>query len=285
MIEGPAPKRKQDRYYINSAGYVVELAEGQEAPHTSGNSLVDWLETVDISHDPEVRSALGENNLFFEQSIGVGESKVLLTGKLESKGWLIDTESENEKLNLSFRLSRSLSREEALEQSVAYIQSKSGPQFRNLTDHELRLCERAAAVDPLQALVLYVANRLPTELSEEFLRIGAAGEDLKLLEFAADENISEILQEGIAHVFYWSHVGADEKFFDYVRANDDGRIWSLSLLESLWNRYRVSSSLEKITQARAEPQPTPEDLEQLSDTEIESLLAESRRLRANNQIR
>ena len=94
---------------------------------------------MDVSHDAEVREALGENNLFFEQAITIGENEVLVTGKLESRGWIVDTESENEKLNLSFRLGRSLSRDEAIGQAAAYIESKAGRRFKNLTDNELRM--------------------------------------------------------------------------------------------------------------------------------------------------
>jgi hypothetical protein len=196
--------------------------------------------------------------------------------------WHVNPRSpEDPRLKLSFRLSRSLTRDQAVEQAIAYVESKAGPIFKQLTDSELRVCERAAVGNPFQALVLYVANRLPDDLAEQFLQIGASGNDLAIWNFAADKNISEIIQEGIAHVFYWSHVGADEKFFDYVRANDDGRLWTLTLLENLCKRYTVGSSLEKITQA--EPQPTPEDFEALSDEEISDLLTQSRRLK--NQTR
>lgn len=286
MIEGVAPKRKENRYYVDSSGWVVELSEGQEAPRTSGNSLVDWLNTVDVSHDPEVREALGKENLFFEErfSLGDSEDEIVVTGKLETRGWTIDTQSENEKLNLSFRLSRSLTREQAIQQAVSYVESKAGPQFKNLTDADLRIAERMAAAPngQFQALVFYVAARLPDELSEESLRIGASGDDMEIFKFASDEGVSEIIQEAIACVFHWTHVGADEKFFDYVRANDDGKIWNFGLLSNLWTRYQVASTVEKLD---AQDAPTAEDLDQLSDEEIEKTLAEARRLRARTQAR
>lgn len=53
-------------------------------------------------------------------------------------------------------------------------------------------------------------------------------------------------------------------------------------MDSLWTRYQVSSSVEKLD---AQDAPTAEDLEQMSDSEIEETLAEARRLRARNQIR
>ena len=127
MVEGVAPKRKEDRYYISPEGYVVYLAGGQKAPQLSGSPLCDWLNTVDVANDPEVREALGEEELYFEGKITVGESEILLTGRLESKGWVVDSRSpEDPKLNLGFRLSRSLTRDQALEQSIAYLGNKAG---------------------------------------------------------------------------------------------------------------------------------------------------------------
>jgi hypothetical protein len=282
VIEGVAPKRKESRYYIDSSGYVVELAEGQEAPQSSGNSLVDWINTVDVANDPEVREALGENNLFFEEAITVGENEVLVTGKLESRGWIVDTESENEKLNLSFRLSRSLSRDEAIGQAAAYLESKAGPRFKNLTDNELRMVERLAIQDRVAAFIFHLQSRLPDDLAEKFLELGAQGNELMILQFAADERVSELAEEAVAHSFYFSTPRASENFFDWVRANDGGRMWTFALLDSLWNQFNLNASIDRL---RAEPQPTPEDLDALSDKEIEETLTEARKLRARNQIR
>ena len=97
-----------------------------------------------------------------------------------------------------------------------------------------------------------------------------------------NEDISTILEEGIAHCYFWSNPRADESFFDFVRANDDGRIWNFGLLENLWNRYNLASSLDKLDSQAA---PTAEGLGQMSDEEIEKTLTEARKLRARNQIR
>ena len=83
-------------------------------------------------------------------------------------------------------------------------------------------------------------------------------------------------------MFYWSNPRATESFFDFVRANDDGRIWNFGLLENLWNRYNLASSLDKLDSQAA---PTPEDFDAMSDEEIEKTLTEARKLRARNQIR
>jgi hypothetical protein len=277
-IPGKRPPKKTAETYVDANGYVQE---GQ-APHTSGNSLVDWLNTVDVSHDTEVREALGENNLFFEQPITIGENEILVTGKLESRGWIVDTESEKEKLNLSFRLSRSLSRDEAIGQAVAYIESKAGPRFKTLTDNELRMVERLAIQDRVAAFIFHLQSRLPDELADKFLELGARGSELMILQFAADEKISEIAEEAVAHSFYFSTPRASENFFDWVRANDGGRMWTFALLDSLWNQFNLNASIDRLG---AEPPPTAEDFDAMSDEDIEKTLTEARKLRARNQIR
>ena len=268
-IPGKRPEKKTVGTYVDANGYVQELKPGEKAPALSGNAITDWVNQQDISNDPELRAALGKNNLFFEERFSLGdEDEIVVTGKLETRGWTIDTQSENEKLNLSFRLSRSLTREQAIQQAAEYVESKAGPQFKNLTDAELRIAERMAAAPngQFQSLVFYVAARLPDDLAEEFLRIGASGDDMAIFNFTSDEGVSEIVQEGVACVFHWTHVGADEAFFDYVRAHDDGKIWNFPLLETLLTRYQVASSVEKLD---AQDAPTDEELEQLSDEEIE----------------
>jgi hypothetical protein len=59
-------------------------------------------------------------------------------------------------------------------------------------------------------------------------------------------------------------------------------MWTFALLDSLWQRYIVTASIDRLG---AEPQPTPEDLDAMSDQEIEETLTEARKLRARNQIR
>jgi hypothetical protein len=252
-------------------------------PALSGNGLVDWLNQQDIASDPELKEALGETNLFFEGPTTVGEDEIVLTGKLERGGWVIDSRSQdNPSLNLGFRLSRSLTKDEAVEQAVAYVESKAGPKFRQLTDNELRMCERMAVGNRLEAFIFYLQARLPDEVAEKFLTLGAQGDELAILRLAADQQISEIAEEAVSHAFWWSTPRATEQFFNFVRENDGGRTWTFALLDSLWAQYNVSNSIKRL----AEPQsPTVEDLDSMSDEEIERTLTEARRLRARNQIR
>jgi hypothetical protein len=98
----------------------------------------------------------------------------------------------------------SLTRDDAIEQAVAYVESKAGPQFKTLSENEERMCARMAVSNRIQAFVFYMQARLPHELPESFLQI-VTGDDLAILRFAADENISSIAEEAVAHCFYWSN--------------------------------------------------------------------------------
>jgi hypothetical protein len=283
IVEGKKPLPKTAGHYIDSSGYVQELAPGEKAPALSGNGLVDWLNQQNVASDPELKEALGETNLFFEGQITVGENEIVLTGKLERGGWVVDSRSqENPKLNLGFRLSRSLTKDEAVEQAVSYLESKAGPQFKTLSEDEERMIERMAVTNRLQAFVFYVQARLPENLANRFLELGAAGDDLGIQTFAAAAKVSEIIEEGVAHCFYWSCPRANESFFTFVRDNDDGRLWTFNLLDHLWTRYNLASSIDKLDSQAA---PTAEDLDAMSDGEIERTLTEARKLRARNQIR
>jgi hypothetical protein len=272
-IPGKRPPKKTAETYVDANGYVQE---GQ-APHTSGNSLVDWLNTVDISHDPEVREALGENNLFFEQPIAIGENKILLTGRLESKGWIVDSRSDDPKLNLGFRLPRRLTRDQAIEEAAAYVESKAGPQFKTLFEDEERMIERMAVTNRLQAFLFYIQARLPDDLAN---RLGAAGDELGIQRFAAEKEISEIVEDGVFQAFRWNNIRVGDEFLDFVQANHGGRIIAFALLDNLWNQYNFTASVDRLN---AEPPPTAEDFDATSDEQISDLLTRTRKLR--NQTR
>jgi hypothetical protein len=282
VIEGPAPKRKQDRYYINSSGYVVELAEGQNAPQSSG-TLTEWLNTLDVINDPEVREALGEEALCFEHEVVEGDTTVLLTGTLDRNGWNVDARSNSEDgEEIKFRLSKSLTKEKAIAEAEKYALEKLGPQFKTLSEDEERMIERMAVSNRLQAFVFYIQARLPEDLANRFLELGAAGDDIGIQRFAADEKISEIVEEACAFTFFWNNQRASEEFFAWLRDNDGGRLWSFPLLDSSFAKYQVASAVDRLNTHDA---PTQEDLDQMSDQEIETTLIEARKLRARNQIR
>lgn len=71
---------------------------------------MDWLNSVDIEHDAEVREAQGPE-LFFEEPV----DDIWLTGRLENNGSPVTASGGAE---YKFRLARSLNREEAIAQAV-----------------------------------------------------------------------------------------------------------------------------------------------------------------------
>jgi hypothetical protein len=275
MIEGCRPAPKRTGHYVDTSGYVQELAPGEKAPELSGNRLVDWLNNQDIASDPELRSALGEDNLYFETELRLNDADFVLVGRLEKRGWLVTAQGAGREFK--FRLTRNLTRDEAIEQAKGYVETKAGPQFRDLTENERRTCERMAVSNRLNALVFYIQCRLQEDLSDRFLQLGAGGDELAILNFAADEKISEIVEEAVANVYYFNNIRADENFFDWVRAHDDGRMWTLTLLDTLFAKYSVETTLDKLD---TQDGPTAEDLDQMSDAEIEQTLLAARKLRA-----
>lgn len=98
--------------------------------------------------------------------------------------------------------------------------------------------------------------------------------------FAAEEKISEIVEDGVFQTFRWNNMRVGNDFLDFMQANHGGRIITFALLDNLWNQYNVTASIDRL---RAEPQPTDEDFDAMSDEQISDLLTRTRRLR--NQTR
>ena len=286
VVPGRRPPTKTVRTYVDASGYVQELAEGQEAPQLSGSGLVDWLNRQDISADPELREALGADNLFLtDEQIRIGDDDVSLNGRLESDGWHVVSSGSTQVANLKFRLGRSLTREQAIEQAVGYIESKSGPRYKQLTDNERRMCERMAVTDRASAFVFYIQARLPVYLADEFLRLGATGDALAIQRFGADKTISEIAEEACAHVFYWNNPSADEDFFEYARANDGGRTWTFPLFDFFWTHYQTRSAINHLNPSEPTAEEILADAENMTDEELAATLTEARRLRSNGGAR
>ena len=222
---------------------------------------------------------------FFDEQVRIGDDDVSLNGRLESDGWHVVSSGATRAANLKFRLGRSLTREQAIEQAAGYVESKSGPRFRQLTDNERRMCERMAVTDRVNAFVFYIQARLPDHLADEFLQLGAAGDDLAIQRFGADEKISEIAEEACAHVFYWNNPKASEDFFEYARAHDGGRTWVFPLLDSLWTQYQTRSAIDRLDPNEPTAEEIVADAENMTDEELAAMLTEARRLRSNRGAR
>jgi hypothetical protein len=94
--------------------------------------------------------------------------------------------------------------------------------------------------------------------------------------------ISSLAEDGVANSYYWSNPRATVQFFDFVRANDEGRLWTFTLLDSLWLRYNRSAGIDRLG-PQAPEAPTEAQLNELSDDGVADLLTRTRRLK--NQTR
>jgi hypothetical protein len=107
---------------------------------------------------------------------------------------------------------------------------------------------------------------------------------LSIVKFAADERISEIAEEAVAYCSYWHNPRMNEKFFTWAKANDDGRMWTFALLDSLWNEYQTGNAINQLDR---QPEITQADVvemaEGMSDEALAATIAEARKLR--NQSR
>ncbi len=284
VIEGKKPTPKTVGHYVDASGYVQELAPGEKAPELSGNSLVDWLNNQDVASDPELRAALGADNLFFEEHLRIGDSDVWLIGRLESNGWLVTSRSEDRNVkDLRFRLAKNLTRNEAIEQAATYVAVKSGPQFRNLSEAERRMCERMAIGSRLDAFVFYVTNRLPEHMADMLLQLDAAGNELGVQQFCAQEQISEIAEEAVIQTHRWNNVRADHCFLDFVAAHSDGRLITFSLLDALFNQYTLNNSVDRLGPEQMTQADVVEMAESMSDEELAATITEATKLRSQRR--
>lgn len=274
MIEGKRPAPKSGGTYVDERGYVQELAPGEKRPESTG-TLKDWLRSCDVENDPELQAALGPE-LFFEEMNG---TDLFLIGRLENTGWRVSAKAQDG-TRFKFRLSRGLSKQEAIEQAGSYTKSQLGPVFKTLTENEMRMCERMSINNRNEALVFYIAARLPDALADRFLQLGNKGDELSILHFAADEKISEIAEEAVAYCFYWNNTRANDAFFTWVKANDDGRMWTFALLDTLWEQYQQGA-------IGVQNQPSQKDVEReaesMSDAELASVIAEARKLQRQSR--
>jgi hypothetical protein len=71
--------------------------------------------------------------------------------------------------------------------------------------------------------VFYIQARLPEDLSDRFLELGAAGDELAIQSLAANEKISEIAEEAVVETFRWNNIRVGDDFFDFVQANHGER--------------------------------------------------------------
>ena len=271
-IDGEKVEPKTEKTYVDANGYIQYGDKPDE-----GDGLHSWLQTVDLEHDEEVRNALGPE-LFFEENLnGVG-----LIGQLENNGWLV-TVKHGDRPDYKFRLARNLTRDQAIAQASDYAKIKMGPQFKDLSDEQIRICQRLACGDRNAAFVYYLQARVPGDLADQFLQLGADGNSLGIQTLAAQEDISAVAEEGVMNAFHWANPRCTEDFFDYVRVNDGDRVWTFALLDSLWNQYQLGNAIHSLDRN----EPTTEEVvaaaEAMSDEDLAATLAEARKLRGRSR--
>jgi hypothetical protein len=279
IAPGPKPKPALDRHVVDEAGYVRELAEGEEVPRTSGFRIVDFVNAN--LDDEEVREALGGLAEELKFSVKLASTDVTISGFLDSNGWHVRA-TDDEGFDTKFRLPKTLTRDEALSQSTRHVSSQLGPQFRSLTEPQRIMVERLAASDRQQAMILYVKYRLPEEMQFDFqwsLDVAEAQNDpTGVLEFVSDPKVNAVVEEAVLQTYLWSNPRAGSDFEQYVFENRGGRLITLSLLDVLWKRYSTRGAVNLLTQEQ-EPSPSEADLDDLSDEQVQVLLQDSKRLR------
>jgi hypothetical protein len=83
-------------------------------------------------------------------------------------------------------------------------------------------------------------------MADKFLALGAVGNEFAIQQFAASEQVSSIVEEACAHAFYWNNPRATNQFFDFGRARDKNRLWTFSLLDTFWQQYNVTTSIDRL---------------------------------------
>jgi hypothetical protein len=97
-----------------------------------------------------VREALGEEALYFEHEVSEGNACVLLVGTLGKDGWnIVGRSNSGDREDFKFRLPKTLTKETAIAEAEKYCREKMGPQFRQLSENEMRMFERVAATNRL----------------------------------------------------------------------------------------------------------------------------------------
>ena len=97
-----------------------------------------------------MREALGEEALYFEHEVSEGNACVLLVGTLGKDGWnIVGRSNSGDREDFKFRLPKTLTKETAIAEAEKYCREKMGPQFRQLSENEMRMFERVAATNRL----------------------------------------------------------------------------------------------------------------------------------------
>lgn len=225
--------------------------------------------------DPEVRALLPED----EREFGpVHVEQWEMYGKQSAKGW--SCQAFDGTNSIKFRLSASLDKQHAVATAARAIREKYGTNVEDdLNDLEigtLQMIQRVAVQDPGRAIILFMQNRLPAELAEEFTAAcGKANEDDEdLIRLVTDPTVAFVNNEAVYQVFKYRTPQLSPDDVPTFEAFADSRIGnnalSITILEALFQEWQESIEQGTIA-AQQEQAPTEEELRSLPDEELSSL--------------
>jgi hypothetical protein len=176
MIEGPAPKAKPTRNYVDASGYVQELGPGEVAPVAPGATLLERIVHFanENRNDPDVAALLPVDEAAFE--VTLDESGWLLRGDVNTSGvWHVIAMHDGHD-NLKFSLKDDLDRDQAIQRASAHIRAVTDPEPRDLTATELRqIAIMAANATNVPTLADAVGEYLKLATNEPTLTVAYLG--------------------------------------------------------------------------------------------------------------
>jgi hypothetical protein len=292
IVQGPKPQPKQDRHYISPEGYVVDLKEGESAPVPQGKTLLEKVTRFvnENADNPDIKELLpADLSIFEEQSADFPDYYLL--GTLRGKKWYVAALNDKDDARaFKFVLSNDLDREGAITAAHSYLETRVGPKFRTLTQTDVHKIQRLAASNRDAALSLYICACLPQQWEQEFVRLGAeaeiTGSTMKLLEFTAKPEINPIVEEAVYAVWYWSKPGVEltPELDAFIQRRTEDRVLTFPILDSLLQKFQTGRAINHLgSQSAAEAGPSQEDLENLSEQEVEELYQKTRVERARSR--
>jgi hypothetical protein len=287
MIPGKKPPTRESRTYIDDRGYAQELEPGEKPPVAQGATQLERIvQFVNASrNDPDVAALLPVDEAAFE--VTLDESGWFLRGDVNTSGvWHVIAMHDGHD-NLKFSLKGDLDRDQAIAAAHSYLENQVGPKFRKLTQTDVHKIQRLAASNRDAALSLYICARLPQQWEQEFVRLGAeaeiTGSTMKLLEFTASPTRNPVVEEAVYAIWYWSKPGVEltPELDAFIQKRTEDRVLTFPILDSLLQKFQTGRAINHLgPQSVAEAGPSQEDLENLSETEVEELYQKTRVERA-----
>ncbi len=262
-------------------GWDESMLVSEHRGDRSGNQLLQRItEFVNLnSSDPDVAQYLPVDATVFEvQSADYPD--YTLVGQMERKKWRVSALNErDEAQSFKFVLGNDFDRETAIEAASRELEKYVGPKFRELSATDSNLIQRTAVNDRNEAMLLYLRARLPLEWAQELERLIAQselrGNASKVLEYVSQPRIHPILEEAIEACWAFSrpHLQITEEMKDFFSQRTRGVVLSYPLLDSLLKQFQINTTMNQLG---SQPPPSTEDLNDLTDAEIEELHRKTR---------